>query len=287
MKWTIGWSAGLVAVALFGLLPSVRPADASSCVGAAAQELRDCKANCKEDFQVAKDACFNRDHACVEVCRAERYDCREASGIDADLAACRATRDAAIDNCKQLYDPGTPERDQCIDNAQVDAFSCRDQARESNRDELKACRQAFRACARACGPPDVPVNVPQCLLDAKAAALTCKAGCIEDFQFAKDTCHNRDHDCVEACRVGRETCRDNVGLDDAIASCNATRDAAVDDCRQLYGAGTPERDQCIDQVQVVAFECRDQAREDARPGLRQCRDDFRSCAQACPPPPGS
>jgi hypothetical protein len=35
---------------------------------------------------------------------------------------------------------------------------------------------------------------------------------------------------------------------------------------------------------VVAFQCRDAARERARPALKACRAQFRACAEACPPP---
>src|SRR5947199_4116703 len=33
------------------------------CIQDARGEFRDCKAGCVEDFQVAKDACLNRDHS--------------------------------------------------------------------------------------------------------------------------------------------------------------------------------------------------------------------------------
>ena len=40
---------------------------------------------------------------------------------------------------------------------------------------------------------------------------------------------------------------------------------------------------CIEQARVVAFQCRDQAREDAKPGFAACRAGFKTCVQACPP----
>ena len=123
MKW-------MCAVGLLGLLPSVPTAWGNVCVDGARGEFLDCRANCREDFQAAKDACFNRDHDCVERCRAEREICRENSGFDADLARCRASRDAAVQLCKDQKPQGT-DRDQCIDQAQVVAFqigraSCRE-----------------------------------------------------------------------------------------------------------------------------------------------------------------
>src|SRR5437773_1071271 len=113
-----------------------------------------CRANCREDFQVAVDACLNRDHACVEQCRADRQTCRQPTldRLSSDIAACNARRDSDIQNCKDLYADGTPERDQCIDNAQVAGFECRDQAREDARPGLQTCREHFRDCVRACPP---------------------------------------------------------------------------------------------------------------------------------------
>ena len=54
---------------------------------------RRCRGDCREDFQVDKDACRNLDHDCVENCRADRNDCNEPvqDQLDADVAACRAT----------------------------------------------------------------------------------------------------------------------------------------------------------------------------------------------------
>jgi len=74
--------------------------------------------------------------------------------------------------------------------------------------------------------------------------------------------------------------------DAAIDACNVTRAAAIDICRGLYEPQTSERDACVDQAQIEAFECRDNAREAARPDLIVCRDQFLTCAQACPPPEG-
>jgi hypothetical protein len=42
---------------------------------------------------------------------------------------------------------------------------------------------------------------------------------------------------------------------------------------------------CIEQAEVAAFQCRDDARNAARPGFASCRAGFKSCVQACPPPP--
>src|SRR5262249_52956397 len=151
----------------------------------------------------------------------------------------------------------------------VTAFICRDSARDSRKDALLACRVGFKTCAKACGPADPPIDSMACRKAATAALKVCKAQSREDFQLNKDECRGLGHTCVEARRAGRAACVDLVGLDDAIAACNATRDAAIQTCQNNNPPG-PNRDLCINQVQVVAFQCRDQAREDAQPGLDAC-----------------
>jgi hypothetical protein len=231
----------------------------------------------------------NRDHECVEVCRAKREECRLDSGIDAALDTCRDALRGAKATCRANNPPDSPELDQCIDQAQVVAFQCRRAARAAAKGALKICRQDFRQCARACPPPDPPsetIDRKQCKLDAKGVYLACKkVDCREEYQFQKDVCRNRDHACVEDCRAERDACRQPIEdlLDANKAACNATRDQEIQNCENLYASGTPEREQCIANAQVTAFQCRDQARETAKPDLLGCRDDFRSCAEACPP----
>ncbi len=278
----------LVSFAVLTLLCAGSTARAANpCLVDAKQEYKDCKATCKEDFQAAKDACLDRDHACVEVCRADRSECREETGFDDAITACNQTLDDARQSCRNANPPG-PDRDACIDQAQVVAFQCRDDAREAAKKPLKQCRADFKTCARACGPNEPPdrAGKKQCKADAVAAYRSCQATCREDKQVAVDACKNRDHACVEDCRSNRTDCRRPIieQREAAVDQCNADRADAVDNCKALYGEGTPERDQCIDNAQVVAFQCRDQAREDAHPGLNECRAQFRQCAEACPPP---
>jgi hypothetical protein len=277
---------GTAALALLLAAPAVR---ANPCIDGAVAEYRDCKSDCREAFQVAKDACLNRDHVCVEACRAGREDCVDATGFEADLDACAAAREVAVGNCRDLY-PAGDARDQCIDNAQLDAFKCRDQAREQNADELAACRAGFKGCADDCppaDPSDPPIDRPACRRSAKQDFKACQATCREDFQITKDACRNRDHACVETCRDDRNACRQPI-LDqleaDIAADCNAPRDAAIAQCHANFPPDSTELDGCIDQAQAVAFQCRDGKREAAHPALELCRTGFRSCVLACPPP---
>ena len=67
----------VLAVAALAVMTAT-PANAGPrpCLREAKRDAKDCAATCKEDFQTAKDACLNRDHDCVEVCRANRAQCR-------------------------------------------------------------------------------------------------------------------------------------------------------------------------------------------------------------------
>src|SRR6185295_10803881 len=225
-------------------------AHAGQCVQDASGTYKDCKANCKESFQVAKDTCNNRDHACVEDCRFHRAVCIDETGFQDAITACNATLATARHNCRQ----NNTDPDHCIDQAQVVAFQCRDDAREQAKGALKQCRKDFQACAQACPPADPPSTADpvQCKIDAKNDYLDCKGdlpgGCKGNFQIAKDQCRDRDHQCVEGCRDHRDTCL-APKLSDLLAQiaiCNSTRDGDVQNCKDTFGEGTPERDQCID-----------------------------------------
>jgi len=262
------------------------------CIHEAKQDAKDCGAACKESFQTDKDNCLNRLHSCVEVCRADRSQCRLDSGIDAAIDACDATLEARRAQCR-ADNPEGDARDACIDAAQVDAFECRDSARELARPLLKRCRKDFRTCAKQCppaDPSDTPVDPKACVAQAVTDAKTCAATCREDFQVAKDDCNHRDHDCMEQCRADRNDCRAPVLsiLNTDLGKCATDRQTGADGCTSQY---PPPRvppndvlfDQCVDGVQVEAFICRDDAHEHAQPGFDTCMQGFRDCVDTkCP-----
>jgi len=130
---------------------------------------------------------------------------------------------------------------------------------------------------------------PDCLADAKNAFKGCVDACKEDFQTAKDGCRNIDHDCAELCRKGYEDCIFDPLADLAACKlpCNTALADAAARCRTAYSKGSEDRDKCIDQVQVIAFQCKDACRETANPALKICRDTFKECMIGCklPPPP--
>lgn len=271
---------------------SSKPVLADACLDDAKTSYQECKGDCREDYQLAKDTCSSRDHVCVESCRDTRQVCLQPTldALDVAIDACQSTLSDAKTACRAQYADGSAELDGCIDQVQVVAFLCRKDARRVAKPGVKTCRTGFKNCVKdncpASGPTD-PAAVRACKADAMAIADTCIDDCVENRQLDKDTCLDRDHVCVEDCRADRQSCRDplvterNADVD----ACNAARDAAFDNCRTLYAAGSPERQTCITQAQVGAFQCRDAARENVRSGLRDCREAFLTCADACPAPP--
>jgi len=144
---------------------------------------------------------------------------------------------------------------------------------------LATAAAAIVLCA---SPARANSGVKLCIEGSRDEFQDCNAGCTDDYQSAKDACSNRDHQCVDACRVEREDCETATGLDAALGSCANQLAQAKQKCRQNNPPGD-NRDQCIEQVEVVGFECRAAARKAARPALRQCRKGFMSCAHSCPP----
>jgi hypothetical protein len=270
---TLGVAAGLL------LLAATAARATNPCIHGAQEAFADCKAQCKEDNQVAKDACFARDHDCVETCREVRGDCVDSSGLGAALMACAGTLRSAKVDCRSNNPPGSAGLDGCIDVAQVTGFLCRKTAWKNAKPALALCRTGFRTCAGACPSTGVVVDRRSCLIDAKNANVGCKGDCREQFQTAKDTCLDHDHACVEQCRADRDACRQPIEdqLDAAIAACNTTRASDIAACNG--------DDNCILAAKITAFLCRDGARESAKPGFAQCQTDFAACANQCPPPP--
>jgi hypothetical protein len=93
--------------------------DPIACKADAKMVALECKAGCREQRQIQRDLCLNRDHVCVEACRAGRDACR------------------------------TPIEDG-LDAAYVAAFRCRDAAREAARPLFESCGAGFHGCAEAC-----------------------------------------------------------------------------------------------------------------------------------------
>ena len=286
MSKSLSVTSLVLSVILSGAQLAVATTGPAGCLRDVRRTFVECGASCREDLQSAKDSCINKDHACVEGCRAGRAACVDASGLRVAINACDDTLAAARAICRDTTTAGSTERDLCIDAAQQVAFQCRDSARETAAPAIAACRAAFRSCVNVCPPGtgSVAENPRLCRRDANRAYGTCQRTCREDLQVGRDACLHRDHACLEVCRDGRATCDKPVRdlLKTALAACAATRDAAIATCHSLYADGSTELDQCIDNAQVAAFTCGDQARETARPSFLSCRGQFRDCALACP-----
>ena len=127
----------------------------AQCVLDAKGQKQLCTSTCQDNFTLAKDLCRNVDHDCADACRAGRDVCVAPiyAALQSCLDGCNGTLDAVKAGCRAQFAEGTPERDQCIDAAQLTAYSCRDLCREQlDRDGLKACKEIFRACIFACPP---------------------------------------------------------------------------------------------------------------------------------------
>jgi hypothetical protein len=126
-----------------------------------------------------------------------------------------------------------------------------------------------------------------CVLDARDEAKDCRKQCATTFRDARDICRNVDPVCGNACRDARIACGEpfRVILDGCLDGCaeELKRDKAA-----CPADGDPTRDACLDAAQVAAFVCRDTCRENqtVRDGLSACRQQFRDCLAACPPPAG-
>jgi len=124
---------------------------------------------------------------------------------------------------------------------------------------------------------------PECIAGARSDFASCVQGCKDDFREDKDLCRHINHDCAEGCRDAFESCV--YGPLTNLAQCKGGCDDDVTMgrawCRGNTKWGTTERDKCIDLVQLRAFSCRDQCREDVQADLTKCRQEFRTCIHGC------
>lgn len=127
------------------------------CIQDARVTRNSCVRVCQDDFLAAVDTCRGSDHDCAQTARDNRDAC--VSGVLQALKQCFDDMcggfKTAIDQCRIDFAAGTPERDACIDQAQLENFQCRDSCRESVQlfSSLKACRDEFKADLRQCQQP--------------------------------------------------------------------------------------------------------------------------------------
>lgn len=153
----------LSAMITLGLLLTVGVGGAaaeSECVQGAKEQRGQCHMACDEDFSIARDLCRNIDPVCGAGCRIALAECRApiVSALESCIDGCRERLNADRAACPRRG----RGRDFCVDRAQVRAFLCRDECRDTLqvRAGLNACRQAFNTCMNGCGIPAEPTPVP-------------------------------------------------------------------------------------------------------------------------------
>ena len=145
-----------------------------ACKHQAIEDAKACKADCKDAFRDAKFTCLNVDPACGNPCLTAKLACLESvdeildTGVlpagGGTLANCADGTDGCKARLKDAKDAcgapcmSNPTCDTCVDGAQVDAFICRDDCRESWHQNTTvqalelSCRDTFKVCIGACQP---------------------------------------------------------------------------------------------------------------------------------------
>jgi len=128
------------------------------CISGAREEFKLCVSKCQDEFKTDRDTCRQINHECAEECREDFEECVDIP-LD-ELANCKGVCNSELTQgravCRETTKWGTSERDNCIDLVQLLDFGCRDQCREGVQAKLTECRLQFRACIKACPPPEEP-----------------------------------------------------------------------------------------------------------------------------------
>ena len=171
---------------LFVAVNTIRADEA--CKHEAKQAYHECKQLCHDDFVAAKLICRNVDPECGSACVGARHTCAQdvedilatgqlpdgmlancpggTNACDAALLqarqACWAQYCASGQTCTSCKDTtDAPSCYECIDPAQLTAFSCRDTCRDSFRQDATVqamkglCKSTFKTCIGLC-PPAIP-----------------------------------------------------------------------------------------------------------------------------------
>lgn len=252
------------------------------CLQAARGTAKECTSSASGAFLTALDGCLEREHTCVDACRWNRQECRDDTGIGAELAACQLELAVARAECDRF--PRPKARVRCIYQAQVAAFRCRSRASRRVRRDFLRCESQFKQCANACGPGGPAGGVGTCRSEAKAASRSVLAGCRGAYQVTASACIDKDLTCAVDCVDARETCNapTQATLDAALATCTAQEQAAVAACVAANPDGGSALEACITTAQATAFDCRDDALEAAAPGFAACAGQYLACVRGCP-----
>lgn len=173
----------------------------SACKMDAQQAFQDCKQSCRDDFTAAKLVCRNIDPVCGSACVDANRTCRQnvetildtgqvptnppstltncSGGTEACDAALQQARQACWaqfcamgQTCTSCSDPNITDQNgcfECVDAAQLTAFTCRDTCRDSFRTNTTVqamkslCKTTLNSCIHACptlGPAPTPTPTP-------------------------------------------------------------------------------------------------------------------------------
>lgn len=284
MRGTVGaWI-----VMLFVAPAAARAIECSApCIQAARGEYRECLTIAGTTRAAQKNTCLDRDLACVQACESRREDCDEATGLAPGFVACTDQLQAEVQRCRNDFAARATKREQCIDQARVSGFQCRNAVRRSAGPARKACTAEFEVCADGCGAADPPRDVRLCKSEVRRTYRAARADCNRAADLDASACANKDDTCVQTCRDARDTCAapTQAALLAALAACKQTKDAAIGACQAASPDGGPVLDQCIDAADTDMFVCRTLARQDvAIPGFAACAQQYAGCVRACPAP---
>lgn len=284
-----GWIAVLGLLTLGGLLRAAVAAPAplpcnDPCLQAARADLRTCLSSARGAFVDGLADCLELDRVCVDACRTQRQDCRDATAANADLDACAAALADAKGDCRTRFRIGSERHENCIDRAEVEAFRCRNEVRHRTRRAFLACREGFDGCVGACLPAPPPGDPRACRAAARAQLDAARAECRLVYQTTASGCVNRDVSCVQTCADAADTCAapTQASLRQAILVCEVNELAALAACRTANPAGGSALDECVTQAQATAFTCRNAASKAAQPGFAACIQEYLGCVRACP-----
>ena len=142
----------------------------------------------------------------------------------------------------------------CILQAKTDYQSCKNDCRDTFRDDKFRCKNVDPACGNAC-----LAGRETCLEPYLQTLTDCTDGCQATLQQGKQDCANQ---C--GCTLG--------------SGCQSSCCDVANDCYNT----------CVDPKQVDAFVCRDNCREafhlntQLQENIKNCRASFHACVQACP-----
>jgi len=150
---TLRFGAVIVAIGVLGLGTAYGASTKATCIAQARTAKQSCVKDCQTSFQDARIGCLNIDPTCAAACESTEATC--TAPFLAILGPCLDTCDSQLQTAKQACPPlSDPTHADCIDQAQLAAFNCRDTCRDDPQVSpgLQECRQAYYACLKGCPP---------------------------------------------------------------------------------------------------------------------------------------